>query len=75
VNTIVERGYAIAIKKLGIIGVQVKIIPPGAQLPDHFEIMKAPVPVKDETPITTAVGEDIPAGDEDFDDEIDREDE
>jgi small subunit ribosomal protein S3 len=38
-NTIVEKGYAVAIKKLGVIGVQVKIVPAGAKLPDHFEII------------------------------------
>ncbi|PWR71021.1 30S ribosomal protein S3 [Methanospirillum lacunae] len=38
VNTIVEKGFAVAIKKLGVIGVQVRIIPPGAQLPDHFQV-------------------------------------
>ncbi len=38
VNTIVEKGFAVAIKKLGVIGVQVRIIPPGAQLPDHFKV-------------------------------------
>ncbi|MDD4127557.1 MAG: 30S ribosomal protein S3 [Methanomicrobium sp.] len=46
-ETIVEHGFAIAIKKLGTIGCQVKIVPPGAQLPDHFEVLepvkKAPV--------------------------------
>ena len=39
-DTIVEKGYAIAIKKLGVIGVQVKIIPPGARLPDTFEVLE-----------------------------------
>ena len=39
-NTIVEKGYAVAIKKLGVIGVQVKIVPAGAKLPDHFEIIE-----------------------------------
>ncbi|HWQ65205.1 MAG TPA: 30S ribosomal protein S3 [Methanospirillum sp.] len=38
VNTIVEKGFAVAIKKLGVIGIQVRIIPPGAQLPDHFQV-------------------------------------
>ncbi|HDQ07229.1 MAG TPA: 30S ribosomal protein S3 [Methanoculleus sp.] len=38
-DTIVEKGYAIAIKKLGTIGVQVKIIPAGARLPDTFEVL------------------------------------
>jgi len=39
-DTIVEKGYALAIKKLGTIGVQVKIIPAGARLPDHFEVLE-----------------------------------
>jgi small subunit ribosomal protein S3 len=39
-ETIVESGFAIAIKKLGTIGVQVKIIPPDAKLPDHFEVLE-----------------------------------
>ncbi|ABD41952.1 SSU ribosomal protein S3P [Methanospirillum hungatei JF-1] len=41
VNTLVDKGYAVAIKKLGVIGVQVRLIPPGAQLPDHFEVTAA----------------------------------
>ncbi|NLZ29451.1 MAG: 30S ribosomal protein S3 [Methanomicrobiales archaeon] len=49
-ETIVETGYALAVKKLGTIGVQVKIVPPGAKLPDTFEVLepepkKAPEPV------------------------------
>ncbi len=39
VNTIVEKGFAVAIKKLGVIGVQVRIIPPESKLPDHFEMI------------------------------------
>jgi small subunit ribosomal protein S3 len=39
-NTIVEKGYAVAIKKLGVIGVQVKLVPAGAILPDHFSIIE-----------------------------------
>ena len=39
-ETIVEKGYAVAIKKLGTIGVSVKIVPPGAKLPDHFEVLE-----------------------------------
>lgn len=47
-ESIVEIGYATAIKKLGIIGVQVKIVPPGAKLPDQFEIRAdaAPAPAR-----------------------------
>jgi small subunit ribosomal protein S3 len=61
VNTIVEKGYAVAIKKLGVIGVQVKIIPPDAKLPDHFEMIPPPKPQprqKQEISVTT-IGEDI----------------
>ncbi len=35
---IVDHGVATAVMKLGTIGVQVKIIPPNAELPDDFEI-------------------------------------
>jgi len=38
----VEKGYAVAIKKLGTIGVQVKIILPDTKLPDKFEILDVP---------------------------------
>jgi len=41
--TLVEVGYATAIKKLGTIGVQVRIVPPGVRLPDAFEVLE-PVP-------------------------------
>lgn len=39
-ETIVEKGYALAIKKLGTIGVQVKIVPPDARLPDAFDVLE-----------------------------------
>ena len=35
---IVDSGVGVAVMKLGTIGVQVKIIPPEAELPDDFEI-------------------------------------
>ncbi|MEF8827643.1 MAG: 30S ribosomal protein S3 [Haloarcula sp.] len=35
---IVDHGVGTAVMKLGTIGVQVKIIPPGADLPDDFEV-------------------------------------
>lgn len=58
-ETIVEKGYAIAIKKLGTIGVQVKIVPPDARLPDTFDVLepakKAPV----ETIEPEEVGEEV----------------
>jgi len=55
-ETIVEHGFALAVKKLGTIGVQVKIIPPGARLPDTFEVLE-PQPEVPEEPVYE--GEDI----------------
>ena len=37
-ETIVDSGIGTAVMKLGTIGVQVKIIPPNAELPDDFEV-------------------------------------
>jgi len=37
-ENIVDSGVGVAVMKLGTIGVQVKIIPPEAELPDDFEI-------------------------------------
>jgi small subunit ribosomal protein S3 len=37
-ETIVDEGQGVAVMKLGTIGVTVKIIPPGANLPDDFQI-------------------------------------
>jgi small subunit ribosomal protein S3 len=62
-ETIVEKGYAIAIKKLGTIGVQVKIIPPDARLPDTFEVLAPVKKQKEPEPIEVeAVGEDLDEG-------------
>jgi small subunit ribosomal protein S3 len=60
VNTIVEKGFAVAIKKLGVIGVQVRIIPPDSKLPDHFEMIvpKQKLGRRQEIAITT-IGEEI----------------
>jgi len=60
VNTIVEKGFAVAIKKLGVIGVQVRIIPPDSKLPDHFQMIvpKQKLSRKQEIAITP-VGEEI----------------
>jgi small subunit ribosomal protein S3 len=60
VNTIVEKGFAVAIKKLGVIGVQVRIIPPDSKLPDHFEMIipKQKLSRKQEIAITP-IGEEI----------------
>ena len=60
VNTIVEKGFAVAIKKLGVIGVQVRIIPPDSNLPDHFQMIvpKQKLSRKQEIAITP-IGEEI----------------
>ncbi len=73
-NTIVEKGYAVAVKKLGVIGVQVKIIPAGAKIPDHFEVTaKREKPRVAEEIAVTSVGEEvleeIPEGPDDFNEE------
>ena len=35
---VVETGYGTAVMKLGTIGIQVRVIPPGSELPDKFEV-------------------------------------
>jgi small subunit ribosomal protein S3 len=37
---LVDKGYSVAVKKLGVIGCQVRIIPPDVRLPDDFQIEK-----------------------------------
>ncbi|MWV63767.1 30S ribosomal protein S3 [Halorubrum sp. JWXQ-INN 858] len=37
-KTVVDEGQGVAVMKLGTIGVTVKIIPPGAKLPDDFDV-------------------------------------
>ncbi len=68
-ETIVETGYAIAVKKLGTIGVQVKIVPPGAKLPDTFEVVEPQQKKAPEAPKPEEVSE-VPFEDE-FDEEPD----
>jgi len=63
--SIVETGYAVAIKKLGTIGVQVKLIPPTARIPDQFEIIPPAAPPEEQEIIVEDVG--------DIGDDIDRE--
>ncbi|EHR78431.1 30S ribosomal protein S3 [Thermococcus litoralis DSM 5473] len=42
-ETLVSRGYAQALLKLGVLGVKVSIMPPDARLPDEIEIIEKPV--------------------------------
>ncbi|NTV76454.1 MAG: 30S ribosomal protein S3, partial [Methanothrix sp.] len=37
---LVDRGYSVAVKKLGVIGCQVRIIPPDVRLPDDFRMLQ-----------------------------------
>ncbi len=39
VEQIVDEGYAVAIKKLGVIGIKVRIVPPSVELPDDFNVI------------------------------------
>ncbi len=59
--SIVEHGYAVAVKKLGTIGVKVKIVPPSAQLPDHFEVLD---PEPEPEPVEVPVVAEEPVGEE-----------
>jgi len=57
-DEIVDKGYSIAIKKLGVIGCQVRIIPPDVTPPDQFKIIQlAPVaaPASEAAPAPTPV--------------------
>jgi small subunit ribosomal protein S3 len=58
-KTVVERGYAIAVKKLGVIGVQVKIVPPDAKLPDNFILRKKEEKKEPAKVTVTEVGEEM----------------
>ncbi|ALV61926.1 SSU ribosomal protein S3e (S3p) [Thermococcus sp. 2319x1] len=42
-ETLVSRGYAQALLKLGVLGVKVSIMPPDARLPDEIEIIEKPI--------------------------------
>lgn len=63
---IVDKGYSIAVKKLGVIGCQVRIIPPDAILPDQFTMApvqapEAPQAKPAEAPAAPAQAEAKPA--------------
>jgi len=53
---LVDKGYSVAVKKLGVIGCQVRIIPPEVRLPDDFQIVPPAAPAAAEMkPATPAV--------------------
>jgi small subunit ribosomal protein S3 len=49
-DEIVDTGYSVAVKKLGVIGCQVRIIPPDKTPPDQFNITAAPRAPVEERP-------------------------
>lgn len=54
---IVEKGYAVAIKKLGVIGVQVKIVPADAKMPDHFTVIEQKKKTPERKVTVTEIGD------------------
>ena len=54
--SMVKKGFDIAIKKLGVLGVSVRIIPPDVVLPDEFEVKDLRVETKEESKEETAEG-------------------
>lgn len=60
---LVDKGYSVAVKKLGVIGCQVRIIPPDVRLPDDFQIQMppaAPAPTEVKPPAQPAVSAPAP---------------
>ncbi|HPS91480.1 MAG TPA: 30S ribosomal protein S3 [Methanothrix sp.] len=47
---LVDKGYSVAVKKLGVIGCQVRIISPDVRLPDDFRIEAPPAAAPAEEP-------------------------
>jgi small subunit ribosomal protein S3 len=60
---LVDKGYSVAVKKLGVIGCQVRIIPPEVRLPDDFQIAQPPqaAPAVEEKKPTAPVAAPVPA--------------
>jgi small subunit ribosomal protein S3 len=57
---VVDHGQGVAVMKLGTIGVNVKIIPPGAQLPDDFDIREdADVPEVEQATVDADADEGV----------------
>ena len=63
---LVDRGYSVAVKKLGVIGCQVRIIPPDVRLPDDFRIelpveaAPAPAPAEEKKPVKASAPKPAP---------------
>ena len=65
-SELVDKGYSVAVKKLGVIGCQVRIIPPEVRLPDDFQIVPPAAPAaaekKPAAPAAAAAPAPAPAG-------------
>ena len=60
-----REGFAVAMKKAGVIGVKVRIVPPDAKIPDLFQLKIPEEEAKAEaTAETNAEGEEVEAGEE-----------
>ncbi|KXS41078.1 MAG: 30S ribosomal protein S3P [Methanolobus sp. T82-4] len=59
VDDIVDEGFATAVRKLGTLGCKVRIIPPGAVLPDSFHLKDIVEEVPEEAAATEEEGSDI----------------
>jgi small subunit ribosomal protein S3 len=59
-NSAVNTGYDVAIKKLGVLGVKVRIIPPDSELPDEFEVKDVKIvdDLQESKEITEETGKD-----------------
>ena len=57
-ESVVERGQGTAVMKLGTIGIQVSIIPPGSELPDKFEVERG-IDVEEEDLVPEAEATDV----------------
>jgi small subunit ribosomal protein S3 len=62
-SDLVDKGYSVAVKKLGVIGCQVRIIPPEVRLPDDFQIAQPPqaAPAVEEKKPAAPVAAPVPA--------------
>jgi len=72
---LVDRGYSVAVKKLGVIGCQVRIIPPDVRLPDDFQIeapQAPPEPAPSAAPAPAPVSAPTPAPAEEKKSELDQ---
>jgi small subunit ribosomal protein S3 len=68
---VVDHGQGVAVMKLGTIGVNVKIIPPGAKLPDDFDIREdAEVPEVEQAAVDADADEGVESLLEDEPDEV-----